>query len=297
MTNRSRSLIPFRHPGVAEPAAALDHARILHTSAGLGWQGLHVEVGENHGWAVDDLVIGGHYVALNLNPVPLLIERRTFTGFKRAEIAPGALWVQPAGDPFTFRVAQTSRYAGVVLDLDRVRSLIGADLALEPAYGLADPALVGLVRAVTAETEGGGQAGRLFADGVAAALAARLGRLHGTEAAAVRGAIPPRRLRHVVEFIGAHLAEGLSLDLLSGLAGLSPFHFARAFKQSTGTTPHRYVLDRRLDRARDLLAAGDLTVTEAAYACGFADHAHLSRAFRQRFGIAPSVVAAARPGR
>lgn len=291
------SLIPFRTGRDGTSVDALGHARILHSSTGFGWQGLKVEVGENKGWAVDDLVIDGHYVALNLNPAPLVIEQWTFVGFRRVEIAPGTLWVQPAGDPFTFRVAQTSCYAGIVLDLDRVRALLGADLALEPAHGLADTALVSLVRAIVAETESGGHAGRLFADGVAAALAAQLGRLHGTEVAAIRGGIAPRRLRHVAEFIDSHLAESLPLDVLSGLAGLSPFHFARAFKQSTGTTPHRYVLDRRLERARDLLATGNLTVAETAYACGFADHAHLSRVFRQHFGVAPSAVAAARPGR
>jgi AraC family transcriptional regulator len=291
-----RSRIPFRSAITAKPAAALHHARILNTSAGLGWQGLHVEIGENDGWDLDNLSICGHYVALNLNTVPLVIERRTPVGFRREAIAPGSLWVQPAGDPFTFRVAQTSRYAGVVLDSDRAKSLIGVDLALRPTFSLDDTDLIRLVRTAAAETQRGGMSGRLFADGVTVALAARLAWLQGTRATEARGGIAPQRLQRVFEFIDAHVGESLPLDVLAKLAGISVFHFARAFKQSTGVTPHRYVLDRRLDRARNTLASGNLTVTEAARRYGFADRAHLSRTFKQRFGVAPTEALAPRPG-
>jgi len=66
------------------------------------------------------------------------------------------------------------------------------------------------------------------------------------------------------------------------------FHFARAFKQSEGVTPHSYVLERRIERAQKLLAGTDIPLSRIALATGFSDQSHLARHFRARVGIAPS---------
>jgi AraC family transcriptional regulator len=283
------SRIPFGQGGARKaPVRPLAHATLHATSSGLGWQGLHAEAGQNAGWSVDDLVVRGHYLAVNRAAEALVIERRTPAGFRREVIPPGTLWVQPAGTPFSFRVAQTSVWGAVVVDPERIRSLTGALPAIEPGFGVADPALVALVQALLAETFAGGTAGRLFADGMATALAAQLLRRHGRAEPGQRGGLPGHKLRLLRDFVEQRLEHPIGVDELAGLAGLSPFHFSRAFRQSTGSTPYRFVMDRRLDRARDLLQRPGTTVAAVAAACGFADQAHLARLFRQRFGIAPS---------
>lgn len=290
------SRIPFGQ-GVARgaPVKALAHATLHATSSGFGWQGLHVEAGQNVGWSVDDLFVRGHYLAVNRASEALIIERRTTAGFRREVIPPGTLWVQPADTPFSFRVAQTSLWGAVVLDPERIRSLAGAVPELEPGFGVADPAVVALLQALLAETFAGGTAGRLFADGMATALAAQLLRLHGRAEPSHRGGLPVRKLRLLTEFVDERLDHQISVDELAGLAGLSPFHFSRAFRQSTGSTPHRFVMDRRLDRARELLGRSGTSVAAVAAVCGFADQAHLARLFRQRFGIAPSQARGGKP--
>jgi transcriptional regulator GlxA family with amidase domain len=104
----------------------------------------------------------------------------------------------------------------------------------------------------------------------------------------IRGGLPPRALRRVREFIEAHLEENISIQVLASIAGLSMYHFARAFKQSEGMTPHEYVIQCRVQRAKDLLAETDLPLSEIALASGFSDQSHCARRFREHVGVTPS---------
>ena len=103
----------------------------------------------------------------------------------------------------------------------------------------------------------------------------------------IRGGLPPRTLRRVREYIEAHLDETISIRALAAIAGLSMYHFARAFKQSAGMTPHDYLVRCRVRRVRDLLAATDLPLSEIALVSGFADQSHCARRFREHFGVTP----------
>jgi transcriptional regulator GlxA family with amidase domain len=103
-----------------------------------------------------------------------------------------------------------------------------------------------------------------------------------------RGGLPPRALQRVREFIEAHLEENIRLQVLAVIVGLSMSHFARAFKQSEGVTPHDYVLRCRVKRAQELLADTDLPLSEIAIAVGFADQSHCARRFREHVGLTPS---------
>ena len=87
-------------------------------------------------------------------------------------------------------------------------------------------------------------------------------------------------------FLG--VAGDISLQELAGIAGLSTSHFGRAFKQSKGVTPHRYLTQRRVQRAQELLAGTELAFSEIALAAGFADQSHFCRQFRSVVGTTPS---------
>jgi transcriptional regulator GlxA family with amidase domain len=94
-------------------------------------------------------------------------------------------------------------------------------------------------------------------------------------------------MRRVREYIEAHLHDSIELVELAAIAGLSIFHFARQFKQSAGVTPHYYVIQSRIERAQELLASTDLSLSEIAFATGFSDQSHLTRHFRQLIGVTP----------
>lgn len=103
----------------------------------------------------------------------------------------------------------------------------------------------------------------------------------------IRGGLPPAAMRRVLQYVETHLGDSIELAELAGVAGLSLFHFARQFKQSEGMSPHQYLMRKRIERAQELLARTELSVSEIAFAAGFADQSHLTRQFRHLIGMAP----------
>jgi AraC family transcriptional regulator len=103
-----------------------------------------------------------------------------------------------------------------------------------------------------------------------------------------RGGLPPRAFRRVREYVLAHLTENISNIVLAECVGLSTSHFSRAFKQSSGMSPHQFVLHSRIGRVRQLLAETELPLAQIAVTVGFADQSHCSRRFRELVGITPS---------
>src|SRR5262249_32312826 len=105
----------------------------------------------------------------------------------------------------------------------------------------------------------------------------------------MRGGLSPGAHRRVREHIEAHLDHRISIQDLAAIADLSMHHFARAFKRSEGVSPHNYLLHRRIQRARALLASTDVAISVIAVACGFSDHSHCARRFKKRVGVTPGL--------
>ena len=103
----------------------------------------------------------------------------------------------------------------------------------------------------------------------------------------MRGGLTPGALRRVREHIETHLDHRISIQDLAGIAGLSMHHFARAFKRSEGASPHNYLLHRRIQRVRALLASTDVAISVIAVACGFSDQSHCARRFKECVGVTP----------
>ena len=102
-----------------------------------------------------------------------------------------------------------------------------------------------------------------------------------------RGGLDRRRLFRVLDYIEENLEGELTLDRIASIACLSRYHFARAFKQAVGHSPHRYVSARRLERAKALLIEDDRPLVDIALALRFSSQANFTRAFRQATGLAP----------
>jgi transcriptional regulator GlxA family with amidase domain len=102
-----------------------------------------------------------------------------------------------------------------------------------------------------------------------------------------RGGLTPSVLQRIHDYVEANLELKLELSDLAAIANLSRCHFTYAFKQSVGCTPHRFVMSRRLERARQLLLETHRPTVEIALATGFADQSHFCRCFRAFLGISP----------
>jgi AraC family transcriptional regulator len=127
----------------------------------------------------------------------------------------------------------------------------------------------------------GGEAG-----GASAAALSR-GPAWPAERVSTRG-LPCPRLRRVCDFIQANLIQQLTLLDLGAVVHMSPYHFARLFKQSTGVSPHRFVLQRRIVRASALLREPQLSIRQVGRLVGFRTPSHFTTAFRRMTGITPS---------
>jgi AraC family transcriptional regulator len=101
------------------------------------------------------------------------------------------------------------------------------------------------------------------------------------------GGLPTWRLHRTIDYITGHLDSALSLPELAANVELSPFHFCRMFKKSTNLTPHQYILQLRIDRARHLLN-GRRRMAEIAAELGFADQSHFGAVFKRFLGVTPT---------
>jgi AraC family transcriptional regulator len=156
---------------------------------------------------------------------------------------------------------------------------------------LEDRQLRHLVAEMQREMESGWATGRLYGELLARSLSVALLRKYASPKDGMRlarGGMARGRLRRVTEYIRENSHAELRLETLAGIAGLSVFHFARAFRMETGVSPHRYVLDERLRRARELLRLRSRTMAEIAAETGFGDAGSFARAFRRQFGVSPS---------
>lgn len=139
--------------------------------------------------------------------------------------------------------------------------------------------------------------GRVAAESLGRALAVAVLREHsaGRPAAAPRlhAGLSTAQLEHVLAHVEDRLSAPLTLAELAAVAHVSPFHFARLFRASTGRSPHEYVVERRVARARELLLGTTLPLAEVATRCGFADQSHLTRSTRRHLGGTPAALRAA----
>jgi AraC family transcriptional regulator len=175
----------------------------------------------------------------------------------------------------------------IMVELDGAR--VGAPEALtglRQDLHFRDDELAGMVRAMVREVEEGCPYGALYAESLSIGVLLRIARTHG-RARLERGALSAAQLRRIDELIADGSARGPTLAALASAAGYSKAQFVRLFRRATGLSPHRYVLQRRLQRARHLIATTALPLAEVASETGFASQSHLTSAFVRRFGCTP----------
>ena len=165
-----------------------------------------------------------------------------------------------------------------------------SDLKFTPGLGYTDPVVAALTRLLLPAFDDPSQITRLFADHISLALGFHIARTYGgMKAAAARqqGGLATWQERRATELLSANLPRDISTAEVARACSLSPGHFARAFRQTTGLSPHQWLLRRRIDEAEELLRNGKLSLAEIAHACGFADQSHFTKVYARLRGISP----------
>jgi AraC family transcriptional regulator len=285
----SRLPDPILAPVIPGPAT------LVRSSALLDWRGVLIEKhisqpGIRLGNTVDRQVIAMNCSSFSRG------EHRAINGqFVPYSKTQGALTVFPRGPVPELRLKDETELIFCAFDdalISDIKDEIEGKLPapLDFRSGLHDRALSQLLTLLFGELEPGNFSDKLYLQSIAQALTVRflfLGDKLPSELTAAPPAFSPRRLSRVRELIDSRLHEAITLQELAKEGGYSRSHFLRMFQAATGVTPHRYVLNRRLERAQHLLNHPDLSIAEIAHLCGFSSQAHLTIAFKKVIGLPP----------
>jgi len=268
------------------------------TSGPLGWSGLRVEHFQgNQDVEVNLPPLTHHHLLLYHRP-PDLFSLRAEDLVRQGPPRPGSVIVIPAGSPTCWdwhgpcdccqvqlEPQLLTRVAAETLDVNPDRA------TLPPVYDLSHPQLRGAILALHEELWAGGPGGRLLAQSLGNVLAVHLLRhfsSSGPGDPSRGGVLAKHKLRAVLEYIHEHLGAELCLNQLAALAHMSPYHFARLFKNSTGLPPYQYVIACRVERAKKLLLDRDpLPLAEVAVETGFSCQSHFTHHFKRFVGVTP----------
>ena len=211
----------------------------------------------------------------------------------------------PAGSVFIYssrefvwhRREKNSEYVNLLLEPKVINQLandngISTPIELEHRVIFPDPTILHVAQLLKSEVVNGGLAGNLYVESLRNLLAIHLLRNYtgvSEKSSSEAGVLDTFKLQQIKDYIEENLAEELTNAHLAALVPMSEFHFARTFKTLVGEPPHRYILQRRIERAKILLKVTKFSGAEIAYQVGFSNPSHFTAQFRKLLGVTPKI--------
>ena len=209
-------------------------------------------------------------------------------------LSQGTSAFRPGGMIFRSILPARARFIRILQGPETYDSIIsdvvgGGGANLPPAAGFHDPLISQIVLTIASEIDQG-SFDQMLADVLSTALAVRMLRQCLDASAIMRvplNGLSPQRWVRVRDYIETHLDDRLTLADLAAVACLSPYHFSRSFKQAVGVGPQRYIMRRRIERAKTLMRRTNRSLAWIAQEAGFTDQSHLTTMFRREMGLTP----------
>lgn len=214
---------------------------------------------------------------------------------------PGTIWLCPAGINEDLIKVDGSSFDAIHLFLpaNLLNTTVLEEYDLDPDTaqvqydgGFYDPLIEHIGRGIAHELADPGHGSSLTVDCLSTALSAYIIQKHSAVSqrigtTRIPGALDPTRLKRVTNYIEENISRKISLTDLANEANLSSYHFSRAFKQATGTTPHAYVMQYRVERATCLIRRGNKTLEYISFVTGFSSQSQMTRVFNKVLGVSP----------
>jgi AraC family transcriptional regulator len=251
------------------------------------WTGGHPEL--------DQPALDHHYIVQHLGG-PKKVERKRDGASVSAVVESGSLSIVPVGTHFKWHTQGPIEFAHLYLApsmLSRMALRFEklSDFSLVDRVGFRDPLLEASYSAMLHELRTNEKIEPLYMDSLLETFVIKLLREHSTArnllSSKPREMLAAYQLKRVMEFVETRLGTNVALADLADVAGGSVFHFSRAFRNTAGDTPYRYVLRRRIERAKHLLVSSDTPIAEVARTCGFSSHANFAKTFSRFVGTTP----------
>ena len=292
-------LAPSESGSTADPASGVQQDWLVGNSV---WHGPRLEISgikssgsitvmTYHRADGESIWLGArHRIGLTLDQLPSALVQVEQGPNRQGPVASGTLAFFPAG--LKVRVVHPAASLVQVLWDTDVYSALLPELGAAPSvfdflYPFQDPLLAQIITTLAHEIEGG-FVERILIESLGTALYIRLAQhFVGHLVLPSSGGLQAERLERVRDYVEAHLDDHLSLTVLADIACLSLYHFSRSFKQATGVGLQRYVMQRRLARARALMRRTNQPLAWVAQEAGFADQSHLTSVFRREMGVTP----------
>lgn len=282
---------------IGEESSAVVPGLIVLSSLKQGWKGLELVQYREHLKESAVAPLSRHLILINIghaHKLRLKIGESVHQGY----LHPNNVTIVPAGVSSEWFLPEQKEANVLTLFLQTtfVRELAAASdlnpdhIEIIEAFGQPDPQLKHIGLALLAELESGCMAGRLYGESLATAVAVHLLQRYSTkkpQSCNYPSGLLSYKQRQVIDYIHTHLDRDINLTELAVLVGLSPYYFARLFKQSMGIAPYQYVLQCRVERAKQLLQNRELAIAQVAMQSGFTDQNHLTRVFRRLTGTTP----------
>jgi AraC family transcriptional regulator len=237
-----------------------------------------------------------HFITIHRNSSAIVKERMLDGDFQSDRFRDGDICLTPATTPVSVRLHDACEVMHLYLEPTLMAQLTAEvadidNLELIPQFKLNDSLIYQIGVALKAKLELGGVCDRLYTESMAMAISAHLINYYSTQDLKVRSysnGLSQARLKQAIEYMHEHLTQNLSITEIAQTLQMSPYYFSRLFKQSTGLTPHQYLLKCRIDQAKRLLQTTDLSVATVATQVGFVDQSHLARHFKRQVGVLPN---------
>jgi AraC family transcriptional regulator len=267
------------------------------SSRSQGWEHILVEQFQHPAGEGRTCYSDEHSLCLSLAPRPVGMLQTQGDKTQTGVFAKGDFCLTPAQIPFFARWDSADRFLQIRL-ASRFIQRVGSEtlarnpdhLELIPAFRTRDPQIEAIALMLRSELQPGHTSSRLYIESLANVLAVHLLRQYATTKSHIPiydGGLPQRQLLQVLHYIHDHLEQDIKLADLAALLDMSQFHFSHLFKQSIGTAPYQYLIQQRVERAKQLLKQTDQSIIDIALLCGFSSHSHLTKQFRQLTGMTP----------